>query len=108
MSKVGIWIKEEYVDKERRVVFGDSGVYETGFENRGELFRHLQKEYGKCVSKMYVDRAEGKAKAIGWVFEKREQYEDTGKYGREAEYYTREVWVSRHRKPPKSTVKYYY
>lgn len=52
----------------------------------GELFRLSQREYGRCVSKVYVDTEQG-TKACGWVFEAIDHYEDTG------EPYLREVWV---------------
>jgi hypothetical protein len=39
-----------------------------------------------------VDTPNG-TKAVGWYFERKEQYEDTGRYGREPEYYIRGVWV---------------
>ena len=53
----------------------------------GELFRHAQSEYGRCVGRCYVDGPKGTV-PVGWVFQKRDRYEDTG------ETYLRETWVS--------------
>lgn len=40
----------------------------------GDLFRMLRREYGRCVSKVYV----GDDDQAGWYFESRQRYEDTG------------------------------
>lgn len=53
----------------------------------GDIFRMFQREYGRCVSKVYIDTEDG-VKAIGWVFQKREKYEDSDKT------YIREVWIT--------------
>ena len=60
-------------------VLGESDFYETFTDNKGELFKSLQKEYGRCVSKMYIDLKDGSTKEIGWVFQKRKKYEDCEK-----------------------------
>lgn len=44
-------------------------------ELRGELYRHALREYGRCTGKVYVDTDDG-AKAVGWVFVKREHYSE--------------------------------
>jgi len=79
-------VTETYVNKTDMVRFGESGLYESFTDNLGRLFKAFQKEYGRCTSKMFIDGKNG-AKHIGWVFEKRMQYDDT------REFYTREVWV---------------
>ena len=53
----------------------------------GDIFRFAQKEFGRCVSKMYVDTDDG-IKQVGWVFQKRERYEDSEKT------FIHETWVS--------------
>lgn len=53
----------------------------------GDIFRASQKEFGRCISRAYIDTAEG-VKAIGWVFVKRDRYEDTG------ETFLHETWVT--------------
>jgi len=62
----------------------------------GEIYRAMQKEYGRCTGKVYIDRREDsdpegtypRTIAIGWVFEKREKYEDCNKT------FIHETWVS--------------
>jgi hypothetical protein len=100
---MNLYIQESFINKTEGYRFGDSDVYETFTDDRGELYRSLQKEYGRCVSKIYVDRTDGgPPKAIGWVFEGRARYEDTG------ERYLREVWVTLHERQPTKTVEYHY
>lgn len=53
----------------------------------GRMFRSLQREYGACTGRVYVDRGD-EAVPIGWHFTKKMRYEDTG------EPYMRGVWVS--------------
>ena len=98
-----ILIQEECVDRTRDISFGRSDVYETYFEQgqEGKLFRHLQKEYGKCVSKVYIDKGLT-VKAIGWVFEKTECYDDTH------EPFTQETWVTIHTAEPTRTIEHHY
>lgn len=55
-------------------------------ETPGEVFRELRSEYGRCISKVYVDTDEG-AKPIGWVFEKRNTYD------RSEDTYLQHAWV---------------
>lgn len=85
-------IRETYLNKDRDMIFGETGWYEPYTIDKGKLFRSLQKEYGRCVSKVYLDELQvnGMMVAIphGWVFQKKDKYEDTG------ERYMREVWVS--------------
>lgn len=51
------------------------------------MFRELQREYGRCTGRVYVDTADG-AKPIGWHFGRTMQYEDS------RDEYVRGVWVS--------------
>ena len=80
-------IQETYVNETDGHIIGESDWYEPYTDNRGRLFREMQRDYGRCVSKMYVDEIDGQPSAIGWVFSKRMQYEDCPRT------YTREVWV---------------
>jgi len=89
---MSLHVQETFINQTEGYIYGETPVYETYAETIGELFRAMQREYGRCVSKMYVGQADD-AKAIGWVFERRERYEDTG------EVYVREVWVSVHTAP---------
>ena len=84
--------KETYVNRDRNTVFGGSGWQTTFTDNRGELFRSLQKEFGRCESRMYADTPEG-TKPVGWVvFAKRMRYEDA-RFSNRQDFYIREVWV---------------
>jgi hypothetical protein len=95
-------INETWVNATAVGIVGESGVYETAYTKKGELFRELQKLYGRCVSKLYIERPNGKSRAIGWVFEKRQQYEDC------PDTYMAECWVEIHKRLPKTSVKMYY
>lgn len=87
-----LWIQETFENATTEVVFGESRPYETYCETRGELYRDLRGEYGRCISKVYVDRG-AEVIPVGWVFQKRMQYEDS------PEYYLRNVWVTVHPSP---------
>lgn len=97
-----IWIEEEWINATQNFRTGRSGVYETFTDNVGELFRHLQSEYGRCKSKVYIDTKTGDTLAIGWVFEKRVKYLDCDGS------FLQETWITLHDKPPTKTVKYHY
>lgn len=94
-------IQENYINKTEGYSFGESDVYETAYDNKGELYRSLQREYGRCASRVYIDTDKG-AKPIGWVFEGR------SKYGDSPDTYLREVWVTIHDAPPTRTIQYHY
>lgn len=94
-------ISETFVNKTENYIFGESEPYETFMSNKGELFRYLMREYGRCTSKMYLETSSGD-KPIGWVFEKRARYEDS------KETYLQETWVTLHTQMPEKTVKYFY
>lgn len=81
---------------------GDSGVYETWCETVGELYRASVKEHGRCTGKVYIDSTDGPSVAIGWVFVKRDRYEDTG------EPFLRETWVTVHDAQPTRTTEHHY
>jgi hypothetical protein len=97
-----LWVQESFIDRTQGHRFGDSDVYETFTDNRAELFRAMQGEYGRCISKVYIDVDGGSPKGIGWVFEKKIRYDDTD------ERYMQEVWVTLHQAPPTRTVEYHY
>jgi len=87
-------IQETYINQTRGHRFGESGWYKPFTDDKGKLFRSLQREYGKCTSRVYQDTPDGKPDAIGWVFEKRMRYEDARGKHPERDFYTREVWVT--------------
>ena len=110
-----LMIKETYVNSSEGHRIGESEWSEPYTDDLGELFRSSQKEYGGCKSRMFADvRLPGDAFVAfgvivpvrytvmwcGWVFSRREHYEDArpipgtnGRKFRESDYYTREVWV---------------
>lgn len=85
---------------ERRVGLGESDVYETFTDDRGELYRAMRKQFGRCTSKVY--HGETDPKEIGWIFVKRQKYQDS------RETYLQETWVTVHTKLPTRTIKYHY
>ena len=95
-----IHIKEQYINKNENCTFGGSEVYETFTDNIGELFKDLQCEFGRCVSSMYMDKKDGATKKIGWVFEKKNKYNDCD------ETYVQETWIELHKTKPKKTIEY--
>jgi len=44
-------------------------------ETVSDVFREAKKQYGKCMSKIYVD-TENSIQVSGWVFEKKVKYAD--------------------------------
>ncbi len=60
--------------------------HEDGSVHMGELFRLMRSEYGRCTSSVYVDGPP--TRRVGWYFESRHAYEDTG------EPYLRGAWVT--------------
>ena len=94
-------VQETWINQTKGYQCGDSDLYEPYTNDIGELFREYQREYGRCISKMYTDTENG-VKAIGWVFEKRVQYQDC------QETYLQHTWVTLHKDKPEKTVKYNY
>jgi len=89
-----IVMREQWVNATEGHLCGDSDWYEAYTDDEGELFRSLQKEYGRCTGKVYVDMPRQEAWPIGWVFIKKVEYEDVH------EYFLRETWVEmKHRYP---------
>ena len=104
-----IWIDETWIEvknpnqeNEKRISRGESGLYETFTDKIKTLFLSLSREYGKCISSIYIDTKKGKTKKIGWVFQKREKYTDCN------ETYLKETWITLHEKQPKKLIKYFY
>jgi hypothetical protein len=93
-----IYIQETWVNKTAGYVVGESDVYETWFTDTGKLFKHLQKEYGRCTGKVYV----GDNRQVGWGFEKLTKYTDS------KDTYLQETWVTVHTAKPVKTISYQY
>lgn len=73
-----------YVNKDRDFQYDQYSLPIEESELRG-LFRRLSRQFGRCVSKIYV----GEDKPVGWVFEKKQPYEDKG-------YFIQETWITVH------------
>jgi hypothetical protein len=70
------------------IQFGDSGWYEPCTGDKGKLFLSLQRDFGRCISKMYRDfRDKNFSVVCGWVFEKRMKYTDC------SETYLQHTWI---------------
>ena len=85
-----IVMREQWVNQTEGHMLGDSDWYEAYTDDEGELFRSLQKEYGRCISKVYVDQVNEplNPKKVGWVFLKKVEYSDV-----RGQYFLRETWV---------------
>jgi hypothetical protein len=84
-----IQVCETYVNETKGHMIGKSGWYEPYTDNKGQLFRAMQREYGRCISSMYAVHA-GETFKVGWVFQSKDRYEDA--HSRD-DTYLREVWV---------------
>lgn len=82
------WIKETLTNEDEGYIFGEGYWVESDADTLGELFKRLQSEYGRCVSKQYSERHNAADVQSGWVFEKISHYEDTGKP------FKQHTWVS--------------
>lgn len=97
-EKTPLYVSEVFINGTKGYQFGESGIYEAYTDDIGKLFRSMQKEYGRCIGKVYIDTKDEKAHTIGWVFSKRMKYEDARDNSPDS-FYTREVWVTLHEKP---------
>lgn len=94
-----VLISEVFIDKSQGCRVGETEPYEPRFFNNiGLLFRSLQREYGRCVSKVRVDKPNGGAKVVGWVFERYMGYQDVRPTDL-VKFYIQEVWVTLHDAP---------
>jgi len=85
-----LYIQETYVNGTENHIIGETPVYETWADTPGELFSLLQREYGRCTGKVYIDGPDGEAIPVGWVFCKKQTYSDSPAA------YTAETWVTVH------------
>lgn len=87
-------ISESYVNATTETRYGDSGWQEPYTDDIGQLYASCVREFGRCTGHVYVDTDTGTV-PVGWVFVKRVEYDDVGRYGFRGERtYLREVWVS--------------
>lgn len=98
-----LYVQESWVNLTEGHRTGDSDVYETFTDDRGELYRAMQNEYGRCTGRVYVDQKDAPPKNVGWVFLKRARYDDSPK-----ETFLLETRVTIHNAPPTRSVEYHY
>lgn len=98
---MALFIEEKFVNATKGYRIGESGVYEPFTDDVKKLFKSLQKEHGRCISKCYLETKAGD-KQIGWVFQKREKYTDS------AETFVKETWVMLHEKEPETKTTFHY
>lgn len=89
---MSILISEDHVNLDKGWRFGDSAPYETHFETPGEAYKACLREFGRCTGKVYIDDGPD-TKHIGWVFQKRDKYEDSN------DTYLHETWITLHDAP---------
>ena len=94
-------VEEHYHNKTEGYMVGESDLYEPFTDDIGRLFRFMQKEYGRCTSKVYV----GDGDHVGWAFEKKVMYTDADS---KDDRYIQEVWVTLHDSQPKRIIQYDY
>ena len=104
-----MWVLEAFINRTRGYSFGESDWYESYHDTTGSLFRAMQREYGRCTSRMYMDRPsrfDGPSSPVqvGWVFEKVMTYEDARPPYGDNDRYVREVWVQVSSTEPKREV----
>ncbi len=96
-------LQEEHVNATEHYRFGDTQIEisDTIFDPEsktliGDIFKYCQHEFGRCTGKVYIDTRTDDdpphkyphTKHVGWVFQKRDRYEDT------KEFYLHETWVT--------------
>lgn len=108
-----LFIEVVYTNETKHYRISDPEFVETRFSNKSELYRSLVKEYGKCVSKVYIDDGV----QIGWVFERRVKYDDVrsskafkhmSKIERDNCSFICSTWVSVHMAKPMVTTQNYF
>jgi len=85
-------IRETYVNETKGYQFGNSGWQDTDMTEKGKIFLAMQREFGRCVSGVFVDKKDGTTEQVGWVFEKKMKYEDA-RSNKPEDFYIRQVWV---------------
>ena len=83
-------ISETHVNATEHYRYEATPPYESFADTKGELFRELQRDYGRCLGKVYVDTKDGELHMVGWCFRRTDYYTDTG------EPFAHEVWITIH------------
>lgn len=89
-------VRVQQIDVERKAQFADyeepyvgEFFHEDGTIDQGDLYRYLAKEFGRCTGKVFIDTTSGEIRHKGWVFVKRERYDDVP-----SETFLQETWVT--------------
>jgi hypothetical protein len=90
-------VQEDFINLTKSTRYGEGEPTETCYESNdtGGLCARLAGEYGRCTSKVYLDTKSRGTIAIGWVFQKKVEYDDAYRYDDKGKReYLREVWVT--------------
>lgn len=82
-----LMVREDYVNATEGHIFNSSSWQTSFADTPSELYRIVRAEFGRCISKAYIDQDDGGALAIGWVFVKRVKYDDC------SETFLQETWI---------------
>lgn len=100
-----LFASASYMNATEGYRIGDDPPTETFTDDRGELYRHCVKEYGRCISRVYI----GDGIPIGWAFLKRVEYDDARpSWPKERRSFLRETWVMLHAAPDEVTTTRHY
>ena len=72
-----LWVDETWINASENYFMGSSDAYVTRYTDIEELFQAEQREYGRCVGKAIADYKDETSKQVGWVFQKRNRYDDS-------------------------------
>ena len=90
---------EGEVDFKSYIIYDDVMNYEDSIfpdMTRAEIFKWLQREHGRCTSKVYIEDGV----PVGWIFQKRVKYTNPN------ETYLQETWISFGTKEVETTITY--
>ena len=103
-----LFVQEQYTGD----MTGDSGVYETGFDNIEELFAACVEEHGEFTGDIFIDAhgSGSNAARVGWTFKRDTDNPEFDPDDPEMGLHTLhvETWVTVHNAPPTTVVKYDY
>ena len=85
-----MFIQETHLNNTENYLIGESPWYEPFTDDLGKLFKSLQKKWGRCTGTSYVDSTNGESQTVGWVFQKRLQYDGATS---KRDTFLRETWV---------------
>lgn len=97
------------VNEDANMQFAD---FPETFDDPEDLpsFRDLQREWGRCKGKVYLDTISRGTIATGWVFESRREYEGRARWDRwgnllPPETYIQETWVTFYEVPEQTALR---